>query len=83
MKNKQQLALIIFIGGICLFGGFMLGMIMQQMILTASFVEIAEGLEGTNINVEIDLNETKLAEDMKDFATFILNSSIIREEKRD
>lgn len=48
--------------GIGILGGVLIGMHWQQMLITASLVEIAEGLEGTNIDVNIDLNETQLIE---------------------
>lgn len=45
-----------------LIGGIYTGMIMQQMIFGALAVEFGESLAGTNINVTVNLNETKLIE---------------------
>ncbi len=72
MKNNNLLLYIAF--GIGLIGGITIGMILQQMIFTASFVEIGHSLKGTTFNLEIDLNETELVdrsyEKMKEFGLF-------------
>ena len=72
MKNKS---LIIYIaGGIGLIGGIVIGMLLQQMLFTASFVEIGHSLKGTTFNLEIDINETELVdrayENMREFGLF-------------
>lgn len=73
---KSQTAMLITIAIICFTGGIYLGMILQQMILTASFVEIAEGLEGTHFEVNIDLNETEIMEGVKEIYTPILKQAL-------
>jgi len=50
-----------------LIGGIIIGMIMQQRMFTAAAVEIAEGLEGTVENIEIDLNETQIIKGYTEF----------------
>lgn len=42
--------------------GIILGIILQQNIYKNGLVEIAEALDGTSFNVEIDFNETKLVD---------------------
>jgi len=61
VKKNLFLIIVLLIG---LGGGIMLGMVIQQMIFIAGAVEIAEGLEGTEFNIEIDLNETILVDTM-------------------
>ncbi len=38
--------------------GFTIGMVWQQAHFIKGAVEIAEGLEGTTFNIEVDINET-------------------------
>ena len=45
-----------------LVAGIYLGFVIQQMILIAGLVEFGEALEGTNIEINVDINETKLIE---------------------
>ena len=73
-KKKRDLWFVMFGLGM-LFIGIVLGMVFQQMILTASAVEIAEGLEGTTFNVEVDINETKLVEGIKEAFLPIINET--------
>ena len=68
-----------------LFGGFSLGMIYQQMIFIASLVKVAEGLEGTTFNVEVDINETlmtdRITENMKPILWEIRMQNCTKTEK--
>ncbi|KKL65904.1 hypothetical protein LCGC14_2150330 [marine sediment metagenome] len=41
--------------------GFVLGMVMQQSFFIKGAVAVAEGFEGTEFNLEIDINETIMA----------------------
>lgn len=56
--------------------GVIIGMILQQMIFTASAVEIARGLEGTTFNVEVNLNETQLIEEFKESFIPVFNQTM-------
>lgn len=71
---KKGILVIYIAAGIGLIFGIVFGMMLQQMLFTASFVEIAEGLKGTTFNLEIDLNETELVdrsyEKMEEFGLF-------------
>ena len=62
--------------GIGILGGIVLGMMIQQMIFTASAVEFGESLEGTTFNLEIDLNETQLIEGFKKEFLPLFNQTI-------
>ena len=42
--------------------GFMHGALTQQRFFLYGAVEVAEGLEGANIEINVDLNETKIIE---------------------
>jgi len=75
MKTKIPYMLIIGLA-VGLLGGIILGMIIQQMIFTASAVEVGESLEGTTFNVEVDLNETQLVEGFKETFLPIFNQTI-------
>jgi len=61
IKDKNLILIFVMLG-IGMVGGFLMGTYYQQMIFTAGLVEFGESLEGTNIEVNIDLNETKLVE---------------------
>jgi len=74
MKN-ETIILIIVIAGVGLLGGIWLGMIFQQMIFTASLVEFGESLEGTNIEINVNLNETQLIEGFRKTIIPILNQT--------
>ena len=47
--------------------GVLIGIQIQQMIFIVGMVEFGESLEGTNIEVNIDLNETQLVEGFTKF----------------
>ena len=57
-------------------GGILLGMVLQQMILTAQMVEFGESLEGTTFNIEVDLNETVLVDRFTEAFIPIFNQTI-------
>jgi hypothetical protein len=61
-KNRRLYPLWIVIAfiGVSLLGGIVVGIIIEQMVITASAVQIGESLEGTTFNLQIDLNETEL-----------------------
>lgn len=61
-KNKQGLLLVFILLGIGFLGGFLIGIIYQQTMLTASIIKFGESIEGNTFNLEINLNETKLVE---------------------
>ncbi len=44
--------------------GFILGIVVQQSIFIKGAVEVAQGLEGTEFNIEIDINETIIVDRM-------------------
>jgi len=51
--------------------GIILGMFMQQAIVIGGAYKVAQGLEGTNFEINIDLNETEL---VKGFTKFLNES---------
>lgn len=63
----------IFIG---LLAGIYLGMTVQQMVIIAGLVEVGESLEGSHIEVNVDLNETKLTEGFKEVFIHAFNQTI-------
>jgi len=80
-NEKRNLILMLIVGvGIGVLGGFVLGMFYQQLMFIAGAVEFAEGLEGTNIEINVDLNETQIVEG---FTKFINESLIDKEFKND
>jgi len=78
--NKRQkniiICLVILAMGMGIIGGLVIGMLIQQMIFVAGAVEIAEGLEGTNIEINIDINETKLVEGFTKFINETLQEEV-------
>jgi len=72
--NKNLLYTFIILG-VGIIGGIVLGMTIQQMIFIAGAVEFAEGLEGTNIEINVALNETQLVEGFTKF----FNETLIEE----
>ena len=79
-ESKKNLSYILVIALVGTLAGTLLGMQIQQMIFIAGMVEIAEGLEGTNIEINVDLNETQIVEG---FTKFINESLIDKEFKND
>ena len=74
-KNRVIMVctLIILLGMVI---GFLLGIVCQQMIFLTGAVKVAEGLEGTNIEVNIDLNETQLVKGIKEEFMPFFNETI-------
>jgi len=70
--NNLQLALYIFI----LISGILLGMIFQQLIIKNSMIEIGHSFAGSIEEVNIDMNETKLVEGIKENIIPIFNQTI-------
>lgn len=71
-QNKQEMkkkfiATLLLGVAIGLLGGILLGMVIQQMIFIAGAVEVAEGLEGTTFNIEVDINETIMVDRMFEY----------------
>lgn len=69
IKNKKRKGWIIHpFTIICLMAiflmGFILGMVLQQENFKKGAVMVAEGLEGTSFNIEIDINETIMVDRM-------------------
>jgi len=79
-ESKKNLSYILVIALVGTLAGTLLGMQIQQMIFIAGMVEIAEGLEGTNIEINVDLNETQIVEG---FTKFLNESLIDKEFKND
>ena len=57
MKFKIEPIIIISLIAVFVMG-FSLGMVMQQAHFIKGAVAVAQGLEGTEFNIEIDINET-------------------------
>ncbi len=62
IKFARLILIVGIIGG--LITGIAIGMIVQQMMITESIERAGEAWEGviSNMNLEIDINETKLVE---------------------
>lgn len=78
MKTNKIIIISLIIG---LIGGIFIGMIIQQIIIIKSISKAGEGLEGviSNMNIEIDINETKLVEEIWKILPD-LNSKTIEQE---
>ncbi len=80
-KKRESFGSILLLGvTIGMIGGFILGMIIQQMIFGAGIIHIAEAFNG---DINFNFNETKFVEQSKEIfipaITYILNNSIIRD----
>ena len=75
-KNKFNGGLSVGFG-LGIFGGIILGMLIQQLIFMGGVVEVAEGLEGTTFNIEVDVNETIMVDRMIEF----FNDTIQKEKE--
>lgn len=65
MKEKKfsQAFLISMVAvAFALVGGMVWGMVLQQKLFYLGLVQVAEGLEGTTFNVEVDFNETLMTD---------------------
>jgi hypothetical protein len=80
MTEKRKWLFPLICGLLGIIGGIIIGMQLQQMIFIAGIVEFGESLEGTNIEVNIDFNETKLIEGFTNSLIPVLNQSV--QEKR-
>ncbi len=80
-QKNEKIFLIMFVLGIGLIGGFVVGMMIQQMIFIAGAIEIAEGLEGTTFNIEVDINETELIKGFKEILVPIFNQTFQENKK--
>ncbi len=78
--ESKEIAFVIFIASIALIGGVILGMMIQQVIFVAGTVKFGESLEGVTLNVEVDINETKLVNGFTEILIPFLNQTI-NEEK--
>lgn len=74
-KGYSYYTMYIFIS-LALVMGIIIGMMFQQMLFTASAVEIGNSLEGSTFNIQVDFNETKLVEEFRDKIVPVLNESI-------
>ena len=92
MENKNKIKIInisfyVITYSLFLCIGFVLGMIFQQQILKQSFIEV---LEYSNIDIEVNFNETKLVyelnktivEPMKEQLFRNLNRSLEEEQDK-
>lgn len=77
MKKILYLGLLLGI----LYGGVMLGMLIQQGLFIIQLEGIFGALDGANIDIEVGLNESKLVEGFKEGVFPILNQTIV-ENKR-
>lgn len=79
LKNKSSTLVIFIVAGIGVIFGIILGMMIQQMLFTASLVEFAMNLEGVTFNTEVDINETiimdRIEEIVKELNTTIQNDA--------
>jgi len=67
-KKNWKVSPFIIIFTIAIFMlGFSIGMLIQQQIFIKSGYEIARGLEGTEFNIEIDINETIMVDRMMEY----------------
>ncbi len=79
---KIMTLVMILLAMLCFVFGLYCGAILQQEYYFKVAVGIAEGLEGTNIEVNVDLNETELIEGFKKEFIPILNQTIKGEDKQ-
>ncbi len=72
---KKEVAFLLLGVGIGLLGGILLGFVMQQMLFTASAIEFGESLEGVDIEVNVDINETIMVNKLIEFFNETLNEN--------
>ena len=77
-KEIKRVIIILFLFGVMLgtIFGIILGMVLQQSIFIEGTIKVAEGLEGTSFEINIDLNETELVEGI----TSYFNETILKKE---
>ena len=61
-KEKDNLWVYVVWALVCFLVGLLIGMMFQQMIFLNGLVEFGLSLEGVNLEVNVDLNETLLVE---------------------
>ena len=61
--------------------GIILGMFMQQAIVIGGAYKVAQGLEGTNFEINIDLNETELVNGFSQVLNETIKEGFKEEEK--
>lgn len=72
----------IWIGiAIGLLGGILLGMQIQQMMFMAIAVEFGESLEGVNLEVNVDLNETQIIDGIRDRVLPLIKNEVEKEDE--
>ncbi len=60
---KFKISPFLFITLVAFFSmGFIMGILVQMMIIQSTLIKVAEGLEGTNIEVNVDFNETLIVD---------------------
>lgn len=65
LQRKERVFYILLIA-FAFLGGIFVGVIMQQQIFYVGMTQVAEGLEGTIFNIEIDINETQIVDNIYD-----------------
>ena len=61
---------------ICLVLGMYIGAVLHQEHINKGFVQIAEALKGSEINIEIDINETEMIKGISEVFMLILNQTL-------
>ena len=72
LNTKLPMYLILLLVGLFFVTGMYAGSILQQEHFIKGAVKVAEGLQGSNFDVTIDINETTLIEGFRD----ILNDTM-------
>lgn len=72
--NKAQIIMTL-VAMTCFIGGVLIGTFIQQQIMIKAGYEFARGLEGTEIEINIDLNETAIVEGMAEIFGEALNET--------
>lgn len=63
-KQKKDKGNYLLITGVIigLFGGMIIGMMVQQAIFVSAVAEVGRSLEGSTFDIEIDINETHMVD---------------------
>ena len=80
--DNKALGFALITAAVGIIGGIIIGMIIQQMIYGALLVEVAEGLEGTDIEINIDFNETMFLEGFKEVLNETMKENLNNETER-
>ncbi len=62
--------------------GYILGSVLQQSLFIKGAVEVAEGLEGTTFNIEVDINETIMVDRFFELFNDTLQDDLKEETKQ-